>query len=139
MKGYRLTGIFLILALSLLAVMCSCSPRVVTVPEYHVEYRTNTVHDSIYVERRDSSATLINGDTITIEHWHVSYKDRYIEVTDTFVKRDSIPVPYAVPAKLTRWQTFCCDYGIMMLGGSLVSIFLILLYIYRWARKLRKQ
>lgn len=125
---------FIIYIVALLAV-CSCKTKVVTVPEYHTEYCTNTVHDSVYVEKRDSFIMKMKGDTVTIEHWNVRYRDRYIEVTDTFIKTDSIPVPYPVPAELSRWQRFCCDYGKVMLGGTAAAAIFIMVAVIRWIRR----
>lgn len=123
----------LIIYIVALLAVCSCKTKVVTVPEYHTEYRTNTVHDSVYVEKRDSFIMKMKGDTVTIEHWNVRYKDRFIEVTDTFIKTDSIPVP--VPAELSRWQRFCCDYGKVMLGGTAVAGIFIVAAVIRWLRR----
>lgn len=115
----------------LLFLLFGCSPRVITVPEYHVEYKTNTVHDSIYFEKRDSIFTIVRGDTVYVQHWQVKYKDRYVYITDSVVKTDSVAVPYPVPAQLSKWQSFCCDYGKLMLGVSLSSLVILFLFIIK--------
>ncbi len=102
--------------------------KYVPVETVRTEYKTNTVHDSIYVEKYDSVYVESRGDTVTIQQWHVRYKDRYIEVTDTFLKTDSIPVPYPVEKQLTRWQQIKLDFGDIFI---LLVLVLVLYHIVR--------
>lgn len=94
---------------------------------------------NIYTEKRDSSVTTVDqqGNVINQEHWHWSNTSskEYIEkekilkdsidrlrvINDSLsaLKSDSIPVPYPVEKKLTRWQQTKIDWGgeaIVILG-----------------------
>ena len=51
------------------------------------------------------------------------------------VRDDSVQVPYPVPAQLSRWQSFCCDYGKLMLGGTIMALILITTYLIRIIKK----
>ena len=122
-----------LLLIASLFLCCSCVTKYVAVPEYHTEYRTNTVHDSIYFEKHDSVMMMVKGDTVTVEHWKIRYRDRFVEVTDTFIKTDSIRVPYPVEKQLTWWQRIKIDFS------EWIIIFLIVIVIAILAKsKLRR-
>lgn len=93
----------------------ACSPRVITVPEYHMQYivRTDTFirHDSIY--KNDSVIIRVVNDTVFIERWRTEYKDRLRDrvVHDTIAKTDSIRVPYPIEKQLTRWESLKLKAG----------------------------
>lgn len=61
----------------------------------------------------------------------------YESHTDTVIKTDSIQVPYPVEKKLTRWQSFCCDYGKVMIGMTAGSVVVCLLLL--WMRRRYKR
>ena len=119
-----------------LLLLVSCKTiQYVPVETVRTEYKDHYIHDSIYVEKNDSSVTIVKNDTVTVEHWKIRYRDRFTEVVDTFIKTDSIPVPYPVPAQLTQWQKFYCDYGKIMLGVTLACIIGLIIFITEWLRK----
>ena len=117
----------------------SCSPKVIYVPEYHTEYITKTDSvvkiDSVHV--KDSVIIKQAGDTIEIDRWHTEYKDRWREriVVDSFIKVDSVSVPYPVEKKLSKWQQTKVDWGGWAMLGVLVVIILFLFIIPRWKGK----
>ena len=86
-------------------------------------------HDSVFIHQK--------GDTVWYEKWHTKYIDRWKEriVTDSFIKRDSIRVPYPVERKLSKWQSFCLDYVKVMLGGSIAAVIVIIAWLVVWIRK----
>lgn len=62
---------------------------------------------------------------------------QYESHTDTVIKKDSVQVPYPVPAQLTKWQQLKVDWGgWALLGIVLISLFSII-YIIRRYRPLR--
>ena len=85
--------------------------------------------DSIIVN--DSVIVREKGDTVMIEKWHTKYRDRLKTDTLYVSKTDSVQIPYPVEKKLTRWQTFCIDYGKVMLGASVVLVAFIIIWIVR--------
>ena len=113
----------------------SCSPKVIYVPEYHTEYITKTDSvvkiDSLHV--KDSVIIKQAGDTIEIDRWHTEYKDRWRErvVVDSFIKVDSVCVPYPVEKKLNKWQQAKVDWGGWAMLCVMVLIFLFLFFALR--------
>ena len=125
-------AMFIILAVIItfcLWCLFSCSPKVITVPEYHTEYvvKTDTFirYDSIY--RGDSVIIRIVSDTVWIEHWRTEYKDRWRDrsIHDTIMKTDSIRVPYPVEKQLSRWQKLKMDAGGYVVFVLIVAIVII--------------
>ena len=103
------------IAMWVASMLSSCSPKVVTVPEYHTEYitRTDTLLrlDSIY--KHDSVSVYVKGDTIfkdkyiTLDKYHNVYKTK----VDSFIKTDSIKTPVFVEKNLTKWEQFKMNVG----------------------------
>ena len=122
---------FLLGVLVVLFFLTACSPKTIYVPEVHTEYITRTdtfvkidsvsVKDSIYVTQK--------GDTVRIEKWHVSYRDRWREkiVRDTIMRTDTISVPYPVEKKLTMTERFD-----IWLNGMCIVLGLLLLFVVAW-------
>ena len=77
------------------------------------------------------------GDTVWYEKWHTKYIDKVREVvrTDSFVKRDSIPVPYPVERKLTKWEQTKIAWG----GEAIIAV-VIVFFIIIWliAKRLQR-
>ena len=113
----------------------SCSPKVIYVPEYHTEVVTRTDSvvkiDSVHV--KDSVIIKQAGDTIEIDRWHTEYKDRWRErvVVDSFIKVDSVSVPYPVEKKLSKWQQAKVDLGGWAMLSVVVIVFLFLFFALR--------
>jgi len=116
-----------LLLIASLFLLCSCATKYVTVPEYHTEYRTLTVHDSVYFEKHDSVLMTVKGDTVTVERWKIRYRDRFVEVTDTFIKTDSIRVPYPVEKELTTWQRLKMDFSEWTISFLILTILVLLI------------
>lgn len=133
MKIKRRIGwmLFLLALLIVLFFLTACSPKTIYVPVVHKEYITSTdtfvkidsvnVKDSIYVTQK--------GDTVRIEKWHVSYRDRWREkiVRDTIMRTDTISVPYPVEKKLTMTERFD-----IWLNGMCIVLGLALLFVVAW-------
>ena len=126
-------------AIVAMALLCGCKTQYVTVPEYHTEYvyRTDsvTLRDSIW--QHDSVYVMKNGDTITTIKTKTIYRDRWRDVVrvDSFIKTDSIRVPYPVERQLSRWEQFCIDWGKITLGVTLAALAAILIIIVMWLRR----
>lgn len=54
------------------------------------------------------------------------------------VRVDSVRTPYPVEKKLSKWQTFCCDYGKIMIGATLLLIVALVMLIIRWIKNKNK-
>jgi len=51
---------------------------------------------------------------------------------DTVIQRDSIQVPVPVERKLSKWETFCIDYGKVMVGTTATVLLFLIFLIARW-------
>ena len=142
----------------LVASLGSCSPKVVTVPEYHTQYvnRTDTFLrvDSVVHNTNTIIREANKGDSLMLAKYGVKLKENerlllflqnelekatqnQLEVrTDTFIKTDSIPVPYPVekkvPAELSWWQKLRLHMGDMMI---MLLIAALLYGLYRIKKK----
>ena len=129
------TALLIIMALTALYVLVGCRTKYVTVPEYHKEYinRTDTFLRSDTLFRLDSVVVRQQGDTTVIEK--IRWQNRFVNVykikTDTIIKTDSVRVPYPVERKLSKWQQFKMDYGNVSMGGTVVAIVFIIIWLVR--------
>lgn len=78
-----------IIPLLIFIISCNTHERIIEIPveTVHIEYRTNTVTDSVYM--KDSVDRYMIGDTLYIYKERTKYK--YFTNTDTIIKIDSIP------------------------------------------------
>ena len=128
----------LLIFLCLLSVGCT---RKVYVPmetvrtEYKDRVQVQTRIDSVF--QRDSISVFINGDTVRIEKWRdrIKYRDREVHDTLTLIKRDSVPVPYPVERKLTRWEQTKMELGGFAMGGVAIALCIAVIWLIRKFRK----
>lgn len=134
-------------------VLFSCAPRVVTVPEYHREY-VNSTDTFLRVDSFVSNTSTIireanEGDSLMLAEYGIRLKenerlllflhrvmeqavsDRQENHTDTFIKTDSIRVPYPVEKKLTKWQQAKIDLGGWMVCIIIASVVALCFWIFR--------
>lgn len=138
-------AIYIILAMFL---FCSCQTEYVPIETVNTVYqnRTDTVRekDSVHIETntviREADSAMVaqlglklkaNERAILIlrDQLQRIINEKEQHTTDTVIERDTTQVPYPVPAQLSKWQTFCCDYGKVMLGTTLVLLVLLVLLI----------
>ncbi len=146
MKGYRLIGIYLLIILTALVLLCSCKTQYVPVETIRTEYRnhtdTITKSDTITKEKttviREADSALVaklglklqeNERAILIlqKELERAVNKESQHTTDTVHKTDSIQVPYPVPAQLSAWESFCCEWGKVMLGAIIGLIVLFIM------------
>lgn len=110
---------WLMLALVLITVGCT---RMVYIPVESVktEYINKMSIDSIYLY--DSVYLKEKGDTIFMEKYKYSYRDRLR--VDTVIQKDSILVPYPVivEKKLTWWQRIKLEFADWYLLATLLVV-----------------
>lgn len=105
--------------------LSSCrSIQYVPVDTIKTEYKyiDRIQHDSIY--QKDSVMYYVKGDTVFVDKYKYLYKYLFINKVDSFVKVDSIQVPYPVEKQLTRWQSLMMDIGGIAL--TVVAIIVII-------------
>ena len=128
-------GFWLFIALLVVGWLTSCTTtRVVTVERVKNDttYITKQQRDSIWLH--DSTYIHDRGDTVLIERWRTKYVEHMRIDTLYFNKIDSVAVPYPVPATLSRWQQFCCDYGKLMVGATVAMLLALIFVIVRRIR-----
>ena len=150
-KGYGLIFSYLLVVFALLFWLCSCSPRVITVPEVHTEYivktdtflkRDSVIREHNTVIREADSAMLAelglqlsDGQRAILvlrnEIERLSSMEREVK-TDTFVKCDTIPRFIEVEKPLTWWERKKIEFGELFFA---VLSFLFFLLIYRFLKK----
>lgn len=106
------------------------------VPVDSVSYRDVIKHDtlqrmdSVYVH--DSICIIQKGDTVFRDRWHqvTAYKEIYKNKTDSFIKVDSVQVPYPVEKQLTKWEQFQLKYSIWSMGVAcaLLMVYCVMVY-----------
>lgn len=107
---------------------CTRTEYVTLPPEIHTQYVSvkDTVRDSIYHDVFHEIIT--KGDTVFDTKTEMVYVDRWRNHTDTIIKNDSVPVPYPVEKKLTKWQQTSIDWfgKLMMIAIALLALVIIL-------------
>ena len=103
-----------------IAMIAGCKQiEYIAVPEYHTDTlrETRNIRDSIYLH--DSIHVKELGDTVWIERWHTSYRDRLKTDTVYHSRVDSVPFPVEVKKEvakpLTWWQKTQMYAGDVML------------------------
>ena len=109
------------------AVFSGCkSVQYIPVETVKKEYitKTDTIFQKDSVMLRDSVYIHSKGDTVWYEKWHTQYKDRivYKVKVDSFIKTDSIQVPYPVEKQLTKWQQFKQDIASWLIAIGIALI-----------------
>ena len=99
-----------------------------------VRHDTLNRHDSIYVH--DSIFASRKGDTLFVDRWHreTVLKKIYRNKIDSFVKRDSIPVPYPVEKQLTEWERFQLKYAVWSMGALCMVLLYVCVKLYKWIK-----
>ena len=138
------------LLLTALLILTGCSPKVITVPEYHHEYHhttdTVTKTDSVLKEKE----TIIReADSAMVAELGLRLKDRERAIlilrkelervmnartesrTDTIVKVDSIRVPYPVEKPLSWWQQQKIRWGETAMAALLVVLLIVCIRRYK--------
>ena len=92
-----------------------------------VKHDTLHTSDSVFV--RDSIFLRQIGDTCFLDRWHEKtvFKNVYKVRVDSFLKRDSIPVPYPVEKELSKWEQFQLKYAVWSFG-ALCMLLIVLGY-----------
>lgn len=119
--------------LAMMMVSCKTREVVVTVPEYHTDtlYQSKVEKDSIWM--KDSVVIKTGGDTIMVDRWHVSYKEKvqvdtvYEHKVDTLTKVVEVPVGKA--STMTRWQKLRMTLGDIAL---IVILFIFVFIMFRY-------
>ena len=116
---------YLIITIALIAVFSSCQTQYIPVETVKTEYRyvDRVQFDSIY--KHDSTMIYRDGDTVYLNKYKYLYKYLYLNRVDSFVKVDSVQVPYPVEKKLSKWQAMKMELGGWAFGGLLFALIIV--------------
>lgn len=67
-----------------------------------------------------------------------SHKEKEVQTSDS-VRTEYVDRPYPVPAQLSKWQKFCCDYGKVMVGVTICLIIIIFIILLYWIQNKRNR
>lgn len=110
------------------------------VPMEKIEYRNVVKHDTLHtydsVFVRDSIYLIQKGDTCYLDRWHEKtiFKNVYKIKVDSFLKRDSVPVPYPVEKELSKWEQFQLKYAVWSFG---LLFMLLIILCYKLYKKIK--
>lgn len=148
MKWYdvRISKMVLLVVSGLLAAFLLTGCRTTRyVPVDKLVYRESVKHDTLHkldsVYVHDSISTFIKGDTLFRDRWHEKtvLKEIFKNKTDTFIKRDSIPVPYPVEKELSKWEQFQLKYAIWSMGALCAVLLYLCRQLYKKIKNGRNQ
>lgn len=116
-------------------------------------YRRETSTDSVIDRSKETVVLKENGDTARHDKEHIVYVssrrekelEHRVREQDSIinalrlqlasVKSDSIPVPYPVERKLSRWEQAKMDFGGFALGGMAAALCIAVAWLIRKFRK----
>lgn len=131
------------------------SVRYVPVSEYHTLYKTrvdtvqrwDSVRDLQWMTVREVDSTQLAAlgiqikglkNALLIERNKLlqQISNEKTHKVDTVMQRDSIPVPYPVEKKLTKWQQWKMDAGGWAMGVAAVLVILVIIKVTKIAHKI---
>ena len=130
-KWYGWKVAFYVIVLLLVVFLSGCRTKYIPIEKivYQTAIKHDTLHTSDSVFVRDSIYLRQKGDTCYLDRWHEKtvFKNVYMVKVDSFLKRDSIPVPYPVEMELSKWEQFQLKYAVWSFG-ALCMLLVILGY-----------
>ena len=111
-----------IVCMLVMALTGCTTTKYVPVEVVKTEYKDNVkeVHTTDSVV--DTRFVYVKGDTIIDYRDRVKWRDRYVHDSIYIDRHDSIPVPYPVERKLSRWEQTKMDFGGMAFGGVAIAL-----------------
>lgn len=99
-----------------------------------MKHDTLVRNDSVWVH--DSVFMRMMGDTMYVDRWHKEkvYQKIYRNRVDSFIKRDSIPVPYPIDKELSSWQKAQLRMANWLLG---VVVLVVIYFLWKLYRRIR--
>ena len=126
-----LYNIISVIILAALFVGCATKRHIEYVDRDVVRYETKIQHDTLINNIRDSIRIETKGDTVFVDRWHTSIKEKIISKTDT-VFRDSVKTEtkniVVEKLKTPKW----CYY---LLGLFVIIIIFATIKIAKWLRR----
>ena len=118
--------VFVLLMLS----SCATKTKVEYIEKEVVKYETKIQHDTLINNVHDSIRIETKGDTVFVDRWHTSVKEKIVNRTDTCWRdsvRTEIKENTVEKLKTPKWCYFC-------LGLCIIFIIFALIKLLRWLR-----
>lgn len=109
---------------------CATKTKVEYVEKEVVKYETKIQHDTLINNVHDSIKIETKGDTVFVDRWHTSVKEKIVNRTDTCWRdsvRTEIKENTVEKLKTPKWCYFC-------LGFCVIFIIFALIKLLRWLR-----
>ena len=127
-----------VIVILLVVFLSGCRTKYIPIEKivYQNVIKHDTLHTSDSVFVRDSIYLRQKGDTCYLDRWHEKtvFKNVYMVKVDSFLKRDSIPVPYPVERELSKWEQFQLKYAVWSFGALCM---LLVILGYRLYKKIK--
>ncbi len=116
-------------------VFASGCTRYVPAETVHTEYRDRDVERLVTDTVVNDRFVMVKGDTVIDwrDRWHKSTE--YVHDTCYVERIDSIPVPYPMERKLSRWEKAKMDLGGIAFGGVAVALCAAVAWIVKKRRR----
>ena len=135
LAAYSASVLLIIAGLFMLA-LCSCTRTVYEPVEVvRTEYKDKVVERVTIDSVTDTRFVFIKGDTVIDYRDRVKWKEKLIHDSIYIERTDSIPVPYPVERKLSRWEQTKMDFGGMAIGAVAVVICAAVVWLVKKFRK----
>lgn len=131
----KIEAIVWVVVFVIVLMLTSCSPKVIYVPEVHMDSIYITKHQKDSVWLHDSILVTEKGDTIRVEKWHTKYIERQVHDTCFVTKTDSVAVPYPVKEKLTIKDKFNVYLQCMGIVFGILLVFIVIWLVTKWRHK----
>ena len=162
MKGYRLIGLYLLFVLAAIVWLCSCKQNEyipIEVVKTEVVHQTDSIKkkvetnketNTIIREGRPEDSVLLAKLGIKLsanERLLILQQQQISDITNELkevhskdsVRSDTVQVPVPVERKLSRWEQTCLDYGRVMMGGTIVAIIAIIIWLISWIKRVHRK
>jgi hypothetical protein len=109
---------------------CATKTKVEYIEKEVVKYETKIQHDTLINNVHDSIRIETKGDTVFVDRWHTSVKEKIVNRTDTCWRdsvRTEIKENTVEKLKTPKWCYFC-------LGLCIIFIIFALIKLLRWLR-----
>lgn len=127
---------FALMFMTLIALLCSCtSTKYIPVETVHTEYKDNIREVRTTDSVTDTRFVYVKGDTMIDWRDRVKWRDRYIHDSIFIEKSDTIREPYPVEKPLTKWQQIKMDFGGIAMGGLLIALCFVVVWLIKMLKK----
>lgn len=123
MKSRRLNRSIGVAAAICVWLLCACTAtKYVPTESVRIEYKDNIKEVHTTDSAVDTRFVYVKGDTVIDWRDRVKWRDRLVHDSIYIEKVDSVPVPYPVEHKLSRWERAKMDFGGMAIGGMAIAL-----------------